>query len=533
MLALWQASALIVLLIACANITNLLLARAADRRHETGVRLALGASRTRIVRESLTESALLALIAVPPALAFAWLSLYAIRVSMPANILRFVPGFDALGPDLRLVCVTIAAAIVTSCVFGVLPALQAGSSSVTTTLKDGGRSTTGRQRLRRAIVVAEISIALPLLVAAGLGVLGTQRFLTGPQGYEPDGVLTMKLVLPERVYPDAASRRQFVARVVEALHGVAGVEQAAAVNNMPTTGSNASRAIEIEGHPTPSPQDVPAVDYRTATPEYFSALRIPVLRGRGFTTADREDAAQVVVVSDSMARKFWPNEDPVGRRLRERNGAWLVVVGVSGDVIHDWFNRWNAPTMYRPFAQAPSDYFGLVIRTSGEPTSVAQAARGALHGLDPDQPVFEMMTMRRALHERTIGLQYMAAIMSVFAVIALLLASVGLYALITYLVAQRRHEIGVRMALGASAADVLRLTVGQAVRLTAAGTAIGLVLSVALSRVMEAALLGVATSDVRVFGAFASVLIFAALLAGYLPGRRAAAIDPISALRIE
>jgi putative ABC transport system permease protein len=452
---------------------------------------------------------------------------------MPANILRFAPGFEALGPDLRLISFTIAIALLTACVFGMMPAFQAARSSVTATLKEGGRTTTGRQHLRRSIVVAEISIALPLLVAAGLGVLGTRRFLTGPQGYDADGVLTMKLVLPERVYPDAASRRQFADKIVDALHGVAGVEQAAAINNMPTSGSNVSRTIEIEGRPAPAPADLPAVDFRTATSEYFSTLRIPILRGRGFTTADREDSAQVVVVSASMAQKFWPNENPVGKRLRVRNGPWLAIVGVSGDVIHDWFNRRNTPAMYRPFAQAPSSYFGLVIRTTGEPTSIAQAARGALLGLDRDQPVFQIMTMRRALHERTIGLQYMAGIMSVFAVIALLLASVGLYALITYLVAQRRHEIGVRLALGASGADVLRLTVGQALRLTLLGTAVGLVLSVALSRLMEAALLGVATSDVRVFAGFAGLLIATALVAGYLPARRAAAIDPISALRIE
>jgi putative ABC transport system permease protein len=533
MLSLWQASAVIVLLIACANIANLLLARAAERRHETGVRLALGASRVRIVRESLTESALLALIAVPPALGFAWLSLYAIRVSMPANIVRFVPGFESLGPDLRLVYFTVGIALLTACVFGLLPALQAAAASVTETLKQGGRTSTGRQGLRRAIVIAEISIALPLLVAAGLGVLGTRRFLTGPQGYDPEGVLTMKIVLPERIYADDVSRRQFVAKAIEGLHGIAGVEQAAAINNMPTSGSNSSRTIEIEGRPAPDSSSPPSVDFRTATAEYFWTLRIPVLRGRNFTSADREDAAPVVIVSDSMARKFWPNEEPIGQRLRVVKGPWLTVVGVSGDVIHDWFNRRNTPAMYRPFPQAPTDYFGLVIRTGGDPASLAPAARRALLGVDPDQPVFEVMTMRRALHERTIGLQYLSAIMSVFAAIALLLASVGLYALITYLVAQRRHEIGVRIALGASASDVVRLTVGQALRLTLTGAAIGLVLSIALSRLMEAGMLGVATSDARVFAGFAAVLIGTALLAGYLPARRAAAIDPITALRVE
>jgi len=533
MLSLWQASAVIVLLIACANIANLLLARAAERRHETGVRLALGASRGRIVRESLTESALLALIAVPPALGFAWLSLYAIRVSMPANIVRFVPGFESLGPDVRLVSFTVGIALVTACVFGLLPALQAAGSSVTETLKQGGRTSTGRQGLRRAIVVAEISIALPLLVAAGLGVLGTRRFLTGPQGYDPDGVLTMKVVLPERVYPDDASRRQFVVNAIDALHSIAGVEQAAAINNMPTSGANSSRTIEIEGHPAPNSSSPPSVDFRNPSAEYFSTLRIPILRGRNFTSADREDAAPVAIISDSMARKFWPNEEPIGRRLRVVKGPWLTVVGVSGDVIHDWFNRRNTPVMYRPFRQAPTDYSCLVIRTAGDPASVAPAARRALLGVDPDQPVFEVMTMRRALHERTIGLQYLSAIMTVFAAMALLLASVGLYALVTYLVAQRRHEIGVRIALGASASDVVRLTVGQSLRLTLSGAAIGLVLSIALSRLMEAGMLGVATSDARVFAGFAAVLIMTALLAGYLPARRAAAIDPITALRVE
>jgi putative ABC transport system permease protein len=533
MFSLWQASAVIVLLIACANIANLLLARAAERRHETGVRLALGASRGRIARESLTESALLALIAVPPALAFAWVSLYAIRISMPANILRFVPGFESLGPDLRLVGFTVAVAVLTACVFGVLPAIQAARGSVTETLKEGGRTSTGRQRLRRTIVVAEISIALPLLVAAGLGVLGTRRFLSGPQGYDADGLLTMKLVLPDRVYPDEPSRRQFVANAIDALHTVAGVSQAAAVNNMPTSGSNASRAIEIEGHPAPDPVNLPSVDFRVATPEYFSALRIPVVRGRSFTSADREDTAPIVIVSEAMARKFWPNEEPIGRRLKVRNGPWLTVVGVSGDVIHDWFARRNTPTMYRPYRQAPSDYMCVVVRTEGDPASLAPAARGALLGVDAAQPVYDVMTMRRALHERTIGLQYLAAIMAVFAAIALVLAAVGLYALITYFVAQRRHEIGVRMALGATGRDVMRLTVGQALRLTLTGAAVGLALSIALTRLMEAGMLGIATRDARVFAGFAGVLIVTALVAGYVPARRAAAIDPISALRVE
>jgi len=241
----------------------------------------------------------------------------------------------------------------------------------------------------------------------------------------------------------------------------------------------------------------------------------------------------VVVVSESMAKKYWPGEDPLGRRMKIAGGPGLTVVGVCGDVIHDWFLRRNNASMYRPLLQAPSDYFGIVVRTAGDPASAAAAVRQALLRVDANQPVFDLMTMRRQLHERTIGLQYLAAIMTVFAALALLLAALGLYAVISYLVAQRRHEIGLRIALGASAANVMRLTVGQAFKLTLIGTAIGLALSIALTRVMESALLGIATSDARIFAAFAGVLMAAALLAGYLPARRAAAIDPMIALRAE
>ncbi len=467
------------------------------------------------------------------ALGLAWLSQRAIRASMPANILRFVPGFDSLGLDLRLLGVTLGLAVLTACIFGLLPALQASRSQVSEALKEGGRTSTGRQLLRRGIVIAEISIALPLLVAAGLGVLGTNRFLNGPQGYDPDGILTMKLVLPDRTYHDGASQRRFVERAMDALIAVPGVELAAIVNNPPASGSNDSRPIEIDGHPPVDPRNPPVVDHRVATADYFTVMRIPIQSGRAFSPSDRQDAANVVIVSDSMAKKYWPGEDPVGRRLKIGKEPWITVVGVCGDVIQDWFDRRNSPTMYRPIDQAPSNYFGIMLRTAGDPSAVAGAVRQALLRVDATQPVFEMMPMRQALKERTIGLQYLAAIMTVFAALALLLAAVGLYAVISYLVTQRRHEIGLRIALGASTADVLKLTVGQAFNLTIVGTAIGLALSVALSRLMEAAILGVASSNAGIFLVFSSVLVAAALLAGYLPARRAAAIDPMSALRAE
>ena len=532
-LSLWQVSAFVVLLIACANIANLLLARAGERRRETAVRLAIGAGRGDIVRELLTESTLLALVSVPGAIGFAWVSLYALRSTMPANIIRFVPGFESLGPDFRLVGFTIGLALLTAIVFGLLPALQAGRARVADTLKEGGRTATGRQLLRRTLVVAEIAIALPLLVAAGLGALGTRQFLSGPQGYDPDGVLTMKLVLPDRAYPDAASQRLFVDKALAAIQPIAGVGTVSIVNNPPASGGAATRRVDIDGHPAVDPTRLPSVDMRAVTPGYFSTMRIPIVRGRDFTTADREANAPVAIVSESMARKFWPNEDPIGRRLRTPVEGTMTVVGICGDIIHDWFNRHNTPTMYRPYRQQPTNYFGIVIRTAGDPTSLAAPVRRALLGVDPEQPVFDVMTMRQALHERTIGLQYLVAVMTVFGGIALVLASVGLYALISYLVVQRRHEIGVRIALGASRTQVVRLTIGQALRLTLAGSGIGLVLAIALARLIQAGLVGVGSSDPRVFAAFAGVLIGTALVAGYLPARRAAAIDPIVALRTE
>jgi putative ABC transport system permease protein len=534
-LSLWQASAAIVLLIACVNITNVLLAFATGRRREIAVRLALGASRGRLIRELLTESALVAALAVPLALAFGWLSLHAIRASMPPRIGRFVPGWESLGLDPRMVGFTVVVAIATSCLFGVLPALQAARSNVTEALKEGGRSVAfGRHRLRQGLVIAEMSIALPLLVAAGLGVIGAYRFILGPQGYNPEGVLTMKIVLPMRTYADAKAQLAFLRRSMDELAAVPGVERAAAVNIMPAIGANASRAMEIEGHAPPAkPSDLPQPDYRTATPEYLPLMEIPVRRGRGFTSADREGTAPVAIVSEAAARAYFQGADPIGRRIRLKGSEWITIVGVSGDIIHHWFDRRNAPTIYRPLAQDPQSFMCVVLKTSGDAGALSGPVREALLKVDPGQPVFEMMTMQRAVSENAIGLQYVAAIMAVFGIIALVLAVVGLYAVMAYLVTQRTHEIGVRMALGAAPRDVLRVTVGQALRLAGIGCVLGLVLSALLGKVMQAGLLGIASDDAKVSAIFAAVLILCATLAAYVPARRAAGIDPMAALRAE
>ncbi len=486
-LALWQAAAGFVLLIACANIANLLLARGAERQREIALRLALGAGRWRLVRGLLAESALLGLAAVPLALVVAAISL-----------------------DPRLAA----------------------------TLKEGGRAATvgrGRLRLRQALVVAEMGLALPLLVAAGLGVLGIHRFLNGPQGYDPDNLLVMRMVLSDPRYEENdPARRQLVERVMAGLAALPGVERAAAVNVLPAAGGNSSPAFEIEGQPPADPANPPTVDSRLVTPDYFATLRLPIVEGRGLTAADREDAAPVALVSRALAERYFPDGGAIGRRLRVgEDQPWATVVGVTGDHIHDWFGRRNYPTVFRPYAQAPSRSLALAVRTGRDPAALANDVRTALREVDPAQPVFDLMPMRVLLKERTVGLQYIAAIMGVFAGLALLLATVGVYAVMAYLVSQRTHEIGVRMALGATRGDVERLAVWQAARLTAVGALVGLVLSVALGRLMEAGMLGVVSTDLRLLAGLAAVLVAASLAAAYVPARRAAALDPLDALRVE
>jgi putative ABC transport system permease protein len=349
-LSMWQASAGFVLLIACANVASLLLARGAERQREMAVRLAIGASRWRVIREMLIESLLLALVAVPTALAFAWVSLRTLRGAMPERIVRFVAGWEAIDVDWRLAMFTAGLAAATAIVFGLVPALQASRPKLAESLKEGGRAASAgsaRVRLRRGLVVAEIALALPLMVASGLSAVTVHRFLNGPQGYTPDGVLAMSVVLAEQTYSGDVQRRRFATEVVERMQTLPGVTMAAAVNIAPAVPNNSGRTIEIDGRPNLDPLNLPHVDYRVATPGLFDTLRIPILSGRSFTGGDREDTQLVAVVSQSLAEKYWPGEDPLGRRIRIGDGPWLTVVGISGDIIHQWFNRRFYPTLYR------------------------------------------------------------------------------------------------------------------------------------------------------------------------------------------
>jgi len=534
-LGLSQTAAVVLLLITCANVANLLLARGAERGREIAVRLALGSSRARIVRESLVESALLALVAVPLSLAVAWAGIHVMQGALPPRIVRFVFGWTRMGVDARTIVFTSALALAAAVAFGLAPAFQSSGNRVVEALKADSRagSSPRRERLRRGLVIAEIALALPLLVAAMLGVSGVRRYLTGWQGYDPNGILTFRVVLPEVRYSTGETQLRYAEAAVESLGAIPGAERVAVANVLPSIASNSSRRIDVAEYPVADPTKLPSVDYRTVSPAYFELLRLPVVAGRAFTPTDRSGTDQVAIVSESLARRYWPGRTALGGRVRIGDGPWMTVVGICGDVIHDWFDRRNAPTLYRPMAQAPVDGMVFAVKTSGDPASLAGDARHVMTKVDQLQPIYEIMPMQQLIRERTVGIQFVAGVMGTFAGLAMILAVLGLYAVMSYLVTMRVHEIGVRMALGATAGDVTRLALTQAMQLTATGVMIGLVLALALGRLMEAGMLGIVASDVRTSVTLAAVLAVIAAAASYLPARRAAAVDPIAALRAE
>ncbi|MEX2273777.1 MAG: ABC transporter permease [Vicinamibacterales bacterium] len=535
MIIVWQISAALVLLIACANVASLLLARGATRSRELAVRLAIGASRWRIVRQLLCESLVFAALAIPISLGLAWWMLRVIKSYMPARVANFIIGWEQIDVDGRVLLFTAAGAVITTVVFGLLPALQSSSLKMVDTLKEGGRgATAGRLRVRRMLVTAEIALALPLLVAAGMTALGTWRLVNGPQGYEPQGVLAFKTSLPEAAYPGLAERARFAEQVVERLQEIPGVTHAAATNVNPSSNSGWATRYEIDGDPPPpTPDERPLADYRTVTPGYFDTMRLPLVGGRGFSTADARESQPVAIVSESFVARHWPGQDPLGRRIvfpgRERVVA--TIVGVAGNHMHDWFLGQRRPTIFRPAAQTAPGTLAFAVRTAGDPALLAPQARAAVARVDPNQPIYQVMRQVDQVRERAIGPQYAAGLMGLFGVLALLLSVIGVYALVGYYVTQRRQEIGVRMALGAKAGDVVRLTIRQAATMAGIGVAIGAAAAFAVSRLLESSMMGIAQNDPRLLAGFAAVLTASALAAAYVPARRAALIDPMVAIR--
>jgi len=538
LLVIWQFAAVLVLLIACVNVANLVLARGAERRRELALRLALGARRTRIAAQLVTEGLVSSLAAVACSIPLVAVAMRAMRDNMPAETARFVPGWSSLGPDVRTVLFSVVLAIVATAVFSAVPALRASRPDLTEALRDGGRSFTagaGRQRGRNALVVVQVAGALALVASAGFALRSASALLNGPQGFDPDSMLTLTVVLSDRGYGDADKQRAYARDAEARLAELPGVTQVAVTSALPASNNWQTRPVEIEGEPLREGVEPPALDVRFVSLGYFETLRQPLVAGRGFTGGDDEMSQAVAVVSRAMAERYWPGRDPLGRRFRVvgENEPWVTIVGVTGDVIHHWVLKRNAPTFYRPLRQAPRQALSFALRTKGDPEALAGAARATLAALDPDQPADDVRSMRSLIARSTIGLQFVAAIMAAFGAIALVLALSGVYGVMSYRVSLRTLEIGVRVALGASRADVLRLTMGQALQLAALGLVIGCGLAVAAGRALSAALRGAVAIDAGVLGALTVGLAAAALLAAFVPARRALAIDPARALRAD
>ena len=539
-LAIWQAAAVLVMLIACVNVANLILARGAERQREMALRLALGAGRGRIVRQLLTEGVVTALAAAALSAPLVAIGARAMRDNMPGEIRRYLPGWEHLGADWRTLAFSAVLAIVAAAVFSIIPARRAWAASLSDVLHDGGRGTTvggARQRGRNAFVVFQMAAALVLMATAGLAVRSARTLISGPQGYDPERMLTFDVRLSGRTYDDAARRLTYVRDVRERLARLPGVTDVTTANVLPARNGNNWQGVEIEGQPLAKDAEPPVVDARWVEPNYFATMRLPILRGRGIEERDDAKSPPVVLVSQSFAQKFWPGQDAIGRRFRivdpARETPWLTVVGISGDVVHQWIMRRNYPTLYRPLRQEPRMRMAFAMRTTGDPEALIGAVGRVLRDVDPDQAADDVITLRHAIARGTIGIQYVAGTMSAFGVLALVLAISGVYGILAYRVSLRTTEIGVRMALGATRRDVLALTLGQAARLSAIGLAVGAALAFGMGRVLSSALRGAVASDPAMVGLTTVALAVAALVAAWIPSRRAMGIEPATALRAE
>ena len=527
-----------VLLIACANVANLLLARAAVRDREMAIRAALGASRWRVARQLFTESILLALIGGALGVLLALWAGDLIRSAIPAEYMNFIPGWKLIGVDLRVLAFTFALSTLTGLLFGLAPALQASKPDLNVALKEGGKSSGGfaKRRLRSALVIAEVALSFMLLIGAGLMMKSFIRLIGADPGFSADGALTMELSLPRAKYGEAGRRATFYQQLLEQVESLPGVESAGVVNHLPLGGSNTSSSFLVEGVPEPPPGQDFDVRYRVCSPHYFRALGMTLREGRAFTDQDKAGGQPVVIVNETLARKYWPNESAVGKRIRftgdPARNPWMQVVGVVRDVKHE-LNLAVTPECYLPHAQDAWDDMVLVARTRADSAAMTSAIRSVVSKLDKDQPVSRIRTVERIRSESVMIQRHLVIAMGVFALLALSLAAIGLYGVMSYAVSQRTNEIGLRMALGAMPRDVLKLVVGHGIALVFIGMAIGLIASLALSRLIEKLLFGVSPTDSLTFGATALLLTIVALLACWIPARRATKVDPMVALRYE
>jgi putative ABC transport system permease protein len=525
-----------VLLIACANVANLMLARATARHKEIAIRIALGASRWRVIRQLLTESVLLALCG---GLLGAWLALWGVDLLValsPGNL----PRPAEIGIDNRVLGYTLLISLLTGIIFGLIPALQSSRPDFNEALKEGGRSGSGsprRQRVRSLLVVSEVALALVLLISAGLLIKSFLRLQNVNPGFVPDNVLTVEIGLPEQKYADDKRIADFYRQVMTRVRSLPGVEAVGAISHLPLSGAEELDGFSIEGRPESDTGLTQTADFRVTTPDYFRAMQIPLMRGRFFDERDRADAPGVIIIDEFFAQRFFPGEDPLGKRIDEdgsRNPrSFFTIVGIVGSVKHAGLNAATRPMMYLNYEQSAWPTLTVTVRTAGDPSNLSAAVRREVLAVDKDQPVTKISTMAETFARAVAPQRFNMLLLGIFAAVAMLLATVGIYGVIAYSVSQRAREMGIRIALGATRRDILRLVVGQAMLMALVGVGVGVAGALVLTRLMSSLLYEVSATDPVIFVAISLLLAAVALLASYIPARRATKVDPMIALRYE
>jgi predicted permease len=525
-----------VLLIACANVANLLLAKAVGRQKEIAIRTALGAGRRRLIRQLLTESALLGLLggAVGLLLSFAGVRLLTSFGSAS------IPRLNEIDIDARVLVFALLVSLLTALIFGLAPALYASKLELTEALKEGGRSHSGgarRNRLRNLLVIAEVALALVLSVAAGLMMRSFMRLQNVNPGFNPEKLVTLEIQLPEAGYGEKERQAAFQQQLLQRIASLPGAQAVATVNYVPFSGNEFNSSFTIEGRPIPPPAERPRAFYRTISPDYFRTMGIALRQGRAFTDADNAQAPGVAIINEAAARRFWPGEDPLGKRIKqgrpESKNPFVSIVGVIASTSHTALDVASQPEIYMAFAQNVGPSFAIVARTSSDLGTFAAAVRREVAGAEKELPVSNLRTMEELIANSFALPRLYALLLTIFAAVALTLAAVGIYGVLSYSVSQRTQEIGVRMALGARERDIYKLVLGQSMLLIAVGLAAGFVLALILTRVLSSLLYEVSATDPLTFALITLVLIGVALLASFLPARRAAKVHPMVALRQE
>jgi putative ABC transport system permease protein len=529
----------LLLIIACANVANLLLARATARQQELALRTALGAGRGRLIKQLLTESVLLSLLGAALGTLLAVWGIELLVALNPGNI----PRLDEVRLNGRVFGFTFGLSLLTGVVFGLLPALQATNPNLSEVLKEGARSSTGGTRsgrMRNVLVVAEIALALVMLIGTGLMIKSFLRLQNVDPGFNPSRILTAEFLMPRSKYPEGPQLSAFYDRVLERVGSLPGVESAGFITMLPLGGGENFAALTIEGRVQDPNDKVMDAQYYTVSPSYFAAMGVGFVSGSNFTSANNPNTPLVTIINQEMARRYWPDEDPIGKRINLGDPAtspWRTIIGVVKDVKHTALDNPPYPQMYVSTTQVPRRALTLVARTSSDPLALAPALRGEVLAIDSDQPLYNMRTMERLLADSISRPRFNMMLITVFGAIGLILASLGIYGVMAYSVTQRTHEIGVRMALGAKPRDILRLVVGQGLLLTTVGTAIGVGLGLGfwltLARLIPNLFYDVEATDPVTLIAITLTLSCMALLASYIPARRAMKVDPMVALRYE